>query len=162
MFFQTFVDNHKCRVDRSLVRPRQAGLPDKCAKTQHTKAFAAIIHYSRNRRAESRRPVQKVPPHTVSVTVLRPHTGTLHKVGSGGGVMCSLESISVLSGCPVTREAIAPLLSLSAHLSHLITLRLCLSVLVSLATCLQQWTELWPQHGRSMVPWRGKKQGRGR
>ena len=53
-------------------------------------------------------------------------------------------------------ERLLPLFHLFAHLFHLLTLRLCLSVLVSLATCLQQWSELWPQHGRSMVPWRGK------
>ena len=53
-------------------------------------------------------------------------------------------------------QELLPLSPLHAHLSHLITLRLCLSALVSLATCLQQWRELWPQHGRSTVPWRGK------
>lgn len=64
-------------------------------------------------------------------------------------------------GLPGGQRSYCPSSLSFANLSHLLTLRLCFSVLVSLATCLQQWSELWPQHGRSMVPWRRKGKGEG-
>lgn len=82
---------------------------------------------------------------------------------AAGDVLCPPCCTRVLSGCPMTRSLpeLLPLSHLSAHLSHLITLRLCLCALVSLATCLQQWRELWPRNGRRTVPWRDKARLRG-
>lgn len=84
-------------------------------------------------------------------------TGTLHVASSRGCFVFSVlrKGVVWLPTDQILPELL-PLSPLSAHLSHLITLRLCLCVLVSLATCLQQWRELWPQNGRRTVPWRDK------
>lgn len=83
--------------------------------------------------------------------------GTLHVASSRGCFVFSVlhKGVVWLPTDQILPELL-PLSPLSAHLSHLIILRLCLCVLVSLATCLQQWRELWPRKGRRTVPWRDK------
>lgn len=126
--------------------------PEKSTKAQHGRTCTTIIRCSHNGRTEGRWPAHDSPCHCDPFTA-----GHCTERCAGGGT-CSLESIDVVVGLPSDQGGYCP--SLSAHLSHLITLRLCLSVLVSLATCLQQWRELWPQHGRSTVRWRGKARAR--
>lgn len=108
---------------------------------------------SHNRQDESRWPAQEVLPQTANVTVLRLQRDTPQS-GERGVFRVLYKALVCCWAAqwPQSTRAFAPLPSLCSSLpSYSIK-----TVLVSLATCLQQWRELWPQHGRSTVPWRGK------
>lgn len=130
---------------------------DKWTKTQHMKTYSAIIHYSHNKRADSRWPVQEVFVHQQSMSPCSIHRDTPQIWEQG--VLRVPHRALVCAQWPESTRAIAPLPSLCSSLPsyNIKTVPFCACILGNLRPTMER---AWPQHGRSTVPWRGKARAR--
>ena len=148
-----FVETNKCCGDYSGAPIKW--LPEKCTKTQHIK-----------------RDMQSYTAVTTGKEQMTCTRGSLtntqcqcapsregHSTEQGAGGICSMENIS---GCRAAQwpERLLPLSPLSAHLSHLITLRLCLCacILGNLPPTMERalasaWEEYGAMERKSKAEW---------